>query len=1471
MDQFAKSQWAAWSLGGVGVLGRVLRSSGIVRALFTVVCVGSMVSQASALEVGGQLSANATWSLADSPIRVVSNLQIINGARLVIEAGVVVNFDGGKQLVIDSGSISAIGSEGAPIVFGSGQAVPQPGDWGPIFLDDGTSDSGTVFDGVVIRHGHGLKLASASPTISRVRFEQNAGPAIELDLDSSPTGIGLTAANNGLNGILVPPGTITGVVRWGLVGIPYVVAQGIVAVGLPPLALSPTTLTLRAHETGELTLELARPAPIGGLQINVASSVPSVISAPSTVTVPQGARTLSFPLQAGTAGQANVTVSHPDLGAAVAAITVLPKISISFAPAVLTVGIGQMLSMGVSLSEPATTPGISVDLSSADPLVATVPASVFVPGGSASATFNVNGIAAGDTTLSGSAPGLMSGSATLRVRDRFLAFGPFGVLAPGVGGDLTITSSVPAPPGGITIAVANSDPTIVAAPASALIASGATSTTLYVTGLASGTATLTASASGYTSSQITIAVEQIALSFDPQYSTGLPAGTVGRFSVRSSKPAPEGGLSVNLDSADSAIASVTPSAITIPEGQTVAGVRAEVLAVAIGSTTIGATAVGAFPASLDVGVVPAATLSFQGSDVVGKGMQTDVEIQRYGEDPPDDVTVTLTSSDPSRLQVPPTVTMPAHTVSASFTMTGLETSNSPVTVEMTAPGYVVDVPMTVNVVEPVIQIRDLDGSRTVGGIRDEFALDVDVPGGWDQVAIADRSLSVAVVDEDPMGVVDGIYGAIAGSNQISAVILPAGAYLTTNSAYVGTPTVEGSYRISAQADGMVGEISEQQDAGDDSSYLYFNPSTNLQLSKGLQNTDYEIARGFATPDALAVTLTPNIPGPVGIPGTVEISANEDSSTIPLVGLDLTGSPVNISADAPGYQSSSPLSITVSPASLGFQGLRSYQAVGDPRNSFELQWSSGTSPVDRPVLITLVNQNPAGVVEGLYSNDSGSDPIGILTLKTGTNQASTADADPATIYVGAPALTGSYQVQVDVPGMGTWLSPIVQVQPSNQYLLFNEFSAPIGKGLTSSYVRLERRGFSLEDSLIVELTSSDPDKVTVPAQLTFPPGARYVQVPITGVDLSPTLVGISAKPLGMTEPIGGLGVYVVQPAIKFVELRGVRGVAGERDAFYVRWDVPGVYPGYQDQPISQVSTMIDFELVDSTPGNIVDGIYEASAGNSLRHQLEIPAGTGISLTASGDIDYLYIGSPGATGTYRVRASVPGVGTWDSPVQTVQLATLEFTRSEHYVGAGLISSSLLLRRLVSGYIPEAPNELLTVNLNCIAASVCSVPASLVLGPGIYSVGVPVTGGSLGATRLVASSGGIFAAAPSDVDIRTVMPHVAISEPPERIEIGTSIALTAQIMVVESDDPDQSPVSPFQVDLSSALPGVASVPSFVVIPIGSNISADFDLLGISSGQTRITASGIGAQPTTSPRIWVSVWASSATGGGGNSVPRP
>jgi hypothetical protein len=145
---------------------------------------------------------------------------------------------------------------------------------------------------------------------------------------------------------------------------------------------------------------LSSAAPSGGVTVSLSSDTPSAASVPATVTVPAGSTTAAFTIDTyPVAGSIPVIITADHSGVTkTAALTVTASAVSSLAVSPASV-LGGIISQGtVMLSGTAPSGGVVVLLSSSAPSTAKVPATVTVPGGSASAAFTITTYAVAGST-----------------------------------------------------------------------------------------------------------------------------------------------------------------------------------------------------------------------------------------------------------------------------------------------------------------------------------------------------------------------------------------------------------------------------------------------------------------------------------------------------------------------------------------------------------------------------------------------------------------------------------------------------------------------------------------------------------------------------------------------------------------------------------------------------------------------------------------------------------------------------------------------------------------------------------------------------------------------------------------------------------------------------------------------------------------------------------------------------------------
>jgi hypothetical protein len=159
-----------------------------------------------------------------------------------------------------------------------------------------------------------------------------------------------------------------------------------------------------------------------------------------------------------------------------------------------------------------------------------------------------------------------------------------------------------------------------------------------VTGVDIGSAQINASAAGFAPDSRGASVS-VDVTFSPT-PFGVVVGASGTITVTISAPAPPGGLTVNLVTGNSSVATVVPS-VTIPAGQL--SVPAAITGVVIGSTTLRAQGSGVTSATATINVTPPPPVNLGSSNhqLVGRDLQDEVVVS-LGATPPGPVTVTIT-------------------------------------------------------------------------------------------------------------------------------------------------------------------------------------------------------------------------------------------------------------------------------------------------------------------------------------------------------------------------------------------------------------------------------------------------------------------------------------------------------------------------------------------------------------------------------------------------------------------------------------------------------------------------------------------------------------------------------------------------------------------------------------------------------------------------------------------------------------
>ena len=345
------------------------------------------------------------------------------------------------------------------------------------------------------------------------------------------------------------------------------------------VSVSPTSIVGGDVATGQVFL--SAPAPKGGAQVTLSSNSPFV-SLPASLKIRNRAISGSFSITTTQVTALTTVTISASYGATVStSLTLLVSTtaisSVAVAP---TTVVGGTTAQGTaSLTAPAPAGGLVVALASDNSSVASVPPSVTVPAGSASANFTVTTNQVGSSvsdTISATYGGTASTSLTIMPAATALSsvsLNPTTVVG-GSNTQGTVTLTGAAPTGGANVSLASDNPSVASVPSSVTVPAGSTSASFSVTTstvVASTSATISATYGATASASLTVLPAATALSSVSLNPTTVVGGTSSQGTANLTGAAPAGGANVSLASDNPSVASV-PSSVTVPAGSSSATV-----------------------------------------------------------------------------------------------------------------------------------------------------------------------------------------------------------------------------------------------------------------------------------------------------------------------------------------------------------------------------------------------------------------------------------------------------------------------------------------------------------------------------------------------------------------------------------------------------------------------------------------------------------------------------------------------------------------------------------------------------------------------------------------------------------------------------------------------------------------------------------------------------------------------------------
>ena len=282
----------------------------------------------------------------------------------------------------------------------------------------------------------------------------------------------------------------------------------------PPSTLSVASLTLNPSSvvggnTSQATVTLSAAAPSGGAAVSIGSSTTAAVPSVVTLNIPAGQTTGTFSISTSVVSSTTTATISAALNGSTqyATLTItaggngsIPVSSLTINPNSVTSGTTSQGNVGLAAAPTANT---AVTLSSSNPSVASVPATVTVAAGTTNATFNITtGSVSAATTATITATLGSSQNATIMVSPgsssgvtlSSLTLNPTSVRGGGTSQG-TVKLSGPAPSDTV-VSLSSSKTSVATVPSSVTVAAGASSATFTVqTSRVSSSTSVTISAS----------------------------------------------------------------------------------------------------------------------------------------------------------------------------------------------------------------------------------------------------------------------------------------------------------------------------------------------------------------------------------------------------------------------------------------------------------------------------------------------------------------------------------------------------------------------------------------------------------------------------------------------------------------------------------------------------------------------------------------------------------------------------------------------------------------------------------------------------------------------------------------------------------------------------------------------------------------------------------------------------------------
>ncbi len=760
------------------------------------------------------------------------------------------------------------------------------------------------------------------------------------------------------------------------------------------------------------------------------------------------------------------TVVDSDGGSAVDSI--VATIALYSVPVTLNVPFSGTASLPITLSEPAPTGGVTLDVTSDDPsITAAIAPTVFIPAGSQSANATLEGLLPGTTDVRVSNPLYGTVSSQVSVTAELDIARTSFTLGSEFEDDITITfesqgSPISAPTGGLAVTLTPDDGTCVSAPNQITIPQGQISTTAAVT--YGGIATLPCT-SFLRASSGTVTPDSVEVTIVEPPTIALGTRTVAAGHQTSTTytlgVANHGGIDLVLRSSDASLFQVAPDngtlgtdsiIVSVPDGSSVGTFWLQGVEGATGTPQIEAIAPGFAFGSANVTVLQpglsltsslsSATTTLSPDDpflaVAGYPSGNSVIPQQVRPGSPP-VQVTFTSSAPAVAVVADSSGSGASRVAdiaAGATNTPTTVANGGValdpldvgvtTVSASAPGYIQqpNAVVDVTVTAPDITV----GARTVGsGLESSstFTLGATGHGGVDVVVRSDDPTTLLIAPDGDTPGTDSIIVAIADGTSLGSYFVQGVEGAT------GTPTVtvyspgfnDGTNTITVVQPGII--ISNLA-----TSITTLSPDDPFWAVVGYPSGSGVVSqqvRAGGTPVSATFTSSD---GGVGL--LVDTAGAAVSRTVEIP-VGATNSPTSVAAGGAAHVPQSAGVTTISVAAAGFATV--------PNSSFDVTVTAPDIVVSPRTVgsglmttsnVQLLGSDHGGVDVIIRSDDPSVVQVAPDNATAGADSIIVSVPDGSTLVTfwvhGVEAATGTPTVTAIAPGFNTGSATMTIVQP-----------------------------------------------------------------------------------------------------------------------------------------------------------------------------------------------------------------------------------------------------------------------------------------------------------------------------------------------------------------------------------------------------------------------------------------------------------